>query len=134
MIILAITLIIFSFLCWAFAALCNSIMDTITHHWWNCIFHSDKYNEAFWNPDYKGPIYMIPHTKYKVNAWHLFKSAMVFLFSFSNIAMFVVGTIIQDSVNIWVSIIILLIMYGILWNTPFNLFYNKYLLKKNERN
>lgn len=123
-------LILGSFLCWALAALCNSIMDTITHHWWGCIFRDDKYNEAFWNPDSKKEPYMIPHTKYKVNAWHLFKSAMIVLFSLSNICMYFVGVLTGCLFNAWISVGILLVSYGILWNVPFNQFYNKVLLKK----
>lgn len=127
---IALLLLLGSILCWALAAFCNSIMDTITHHWWNCIFHDDKYNESFWNPDSKKLPYIIPHTKYKVNAWHLFKSAMIVLFSISNICMYILGTITHKILNEWISAGVLLVMYGVLWNFPFNLFYNKILLKK----
>ena len=126
----AIILISLSFICWVLAALCNSVMDTITHHWWGSVFNSPKYNEAFWNPDSKKNPYVIPHTKYKVNAWHLLKSAMIVLFSISNICIYLFGTLTIQFFNIWITIGVLLVIHGLLWNLTFNLFYNKILLKK----
>ena len=130
---IVILFLILSFICWSSSAFCNSVMDTITHHWWNCKFHSPKYNEAFWNPDSKKKPYIIPHTKYKVNAWHLFKSAMIVLQALSACFIFLVGVQLDVNTNKWILVldfIVLLTVYGILWNSVFNPFYNKILINK----
>lgn len=123
--------ILLSYLCWSLAAICNAVMDTISHHYWKSIFNTKKYNDNFWNPSisWKTAVY-IPYTKYKIDAWHLFKSAMIILQGLSSCFIFITGTYITDLYNNILSIFILLIVYGIFWNTTFNLFYNRILITK----
>lgn len=121
-----------SFLCWELAAICNAVMDTLKYHYYNSIFR-EKYGDknAFWNEDIKdAKPYIIPGTKYKVNAWHLFKSAMIILQALSSCFMFLAGTYITYLPCKTLIVIGFLIAYGIRWNGFFNLFYNKILLKK----
>jgi hypothetical protein len=133
--IIAIVYLSLSFLVWDLAAICNAVMDTLKFHYYNSIFHT-KYgpNNAFWNEDLQGSKpYIIPGTKYKVNAWHLFKSAMIILQALSSCFIFLAGTYITVLPYKILIFIGLLIIYGIKWNGFFNLFYNKILLKKKHR-
>lgn len=120
-----------SYLCFALAAFCNSVMDTLDHHFINSIFNSTKLDDKFWNPSishWTTPY--LPYTKYKLDAWHLFKSLMIIFHALSNCFIFLAGTYITNLYSEILSIFILLIVYGIIWNVPFNLFYNRILITK----
>jgi hypothetical protein len=117
------------------AAICNAIMDTITHHWDESIFDRPVGKitkwEMWWNPQYswlnkyvdrnpKKPIrkilgiFDVPFT----DAWHTFKSLMIVFITISiSCALF----------NTLFPILISIIILGITWNLVFNLFYNKIL-------
>lgn len=102
------------------AAICNAIMDrvenltsfqrsifsTLNPKWW-C-------KEVSW--EYVG---FLPYTKYRPDAWHLSKSLMI-IFLCSSVISY------TPAVNGFIS----LLLFGLLWNLTFNLFYNK-LLKIN---
>lgn len=123
-----------SFVLIILAAICNSIMDVITHHWSESIFDKPKGIitkwEIWWNPDYswinkyiakdvkKGLrkiwIFDVPFT----DAWHTFKSIMIILFA--------LAIVFYKQVFNWYTDFIII---GIIWNSIFNLFYNKILLK-----
>lgn len=121
-----------SFACWELAAICSAVMDTLKFHYKNSIFHT-KYGDdnAFWNEDLKdAKPYIIPGTKYKVNAWHLFKSSMIVFTALTSCFMFLAGTYITYLPYKILIIIGLLVVYGFRWNGFFNLFYNKILVKK----
>ena len=126
--------LILSFLCWGLAAYCNSIMDTLKYHYYNSVFNKKYGNNPFWNEDLKDASpYMIPYTKYKLNAWHLFKSSMIVLQALTACFIFLVGVNIDSDTNAWLLLldfIILLVLYGIIWNGVFNLFFNKLLVNK----
>jgi len=98
-----------------FAAAFNALMDTLSHHYSSSIF---KYkNPTFWNPNVSwqyAPFF--PGSKYRVDAWHLAKSAMIFNICFAII--FFNG--------VWWHFFI----FGAAWNLTFNLFYNKLLKSK----
>lgn len=130
-----------SFLLFALAVVCDSIMDTLTHHFNNSVFAN--LNPFWWNPFYS-------HTnKYKngkkefgrkkisnkwllrrinvpiqfTDAWHLFKGIKI---------LFLIGSIItfNDFGITWFWWdIILFGMYGITWYIAFELFYSKLLIK-----
>lgn len=130
----AIIYLALSFVCWELAAICNAIMDTLKFHYYTSIFY-EKYgdNNTFWNEDHKdAKPYIIPGTKYKVTAWHLFKSAMIILLALGNCFMFLSGTCITYLPHKIIIVTGLLIIYGFRWNGFFNLFYNKILIKKNK--
>lgn len=129
-----VTAIIFfglSLVSWELAAICSAIMDTLKFHYYTSIFYQKFGNNPFWNEDLKdAKPYFIPGTKYKVNAWHLFKSAMIILQALSNCFIFLAGTyIIFLPYKIW-FFLGLLIIYGFRWNGFFNLFFNKILVIK----
>jgi hypothetical protein len=124
-----------SLVCWELAAICNAIMDTLKFHYYTSIF-CEKYGvyNAFWNEDVKdNKPYIIPGTKYKVNAWHLFKSAMIVLFALCNCFIFLAGTYITYLPYKIIIVTGLLIVYGFRWNGFFNLFFNKILVQKKYR-
>lgn len=113
---------ILSIIFFILASICNACMDTLVHHWYKSIFKDFK-NPNFWNPELSSSqAPYIPHTKYKVDAWHLFKSTMIILLALSVLTFNYSGNILSYG--------ILLIAYGFAWNLPFNLFYNKLLIKK----
>lgn len=121
------------------AAICNAVMDTITHHWDESIFDKPKGEiskwDMWWNPEYSWinkytdrdsskpirkilGIFDVPFT----DAWHTFKSTMIILLTLSVLTFNYSGNILGYSM--------LLIVYGFAWNLPFNLFYNRLLIKK----
>jgi hypothetical protein len=102
-------------------------MDNITHHWYKSVFN--KLNESFWNPSVSSKVAVyIPYTKYKIDAWHLFKSLMIILLASSAISGMVFKT--YCMINPFFDFVILIIVYGIIWNGVFNIFYNHLLNRK----
>ena len=94
------------------AAIFNAIMDKLTHHFSASIFKSK--NPKFWNPNVSWQyVTFLPFTRYRADAWHLAKSAMI--------------------INICLSICFFngkwweFVIFGTVWNLTFNLFYNKIL-------
>jgi hypothetical protein len=101
-----------SYIFLAIAAIFNAIMDTLTHHFSTSVFKNK--NEEFWNPNVSWKFAtFFPYTKYRVDAWHLAKSAMIV-----NICL----AIVSFNGNWWEFFIL-----GLLWNFSFNIFYNKIL-------
>jgi hypothetical protein len=111
------------------AAICNAVMDKITHHWDRSIFKQLK-NSVWWNPsiswknkyvnrDYKNPIKKIIFGLFDkpfTDAWHTFKSLMI---------VFLCLAICTYKFYSYFDFIIL----GTIWNLTFNLLYNKVLKK-----
>ena len=94
------------------ASICNACMDTLSFHFFNSVFCS--LNPNFWNPNYSWAFEkLIPFTKYRVDAWHLFKSAMIVFFCLA---------IVFFNGKLWEFIIL-----GCVWNLTFNIFYEKIL-------
>lgn len=113
-------------------AICNACMDTLAHHYYNSIFNRKGYNAKFWNPVLSSTeAYIIPYTKYKLDAWHLFKSLMI---------CFLIGAIIMSwqsgeaILNVWWFYLTVYIFLGIGWNLVFNLFYNIILVRHEATN
>lgn len=118
------------------AAICNAIMDTITYHWYESIF-CGFVNRHWWDPEVSW------RNKYKqgqpynglkkwwifdaqfTDAWHTFKSLMIVLIA---LAIITFNCLI---IHYWYEYIIMFIVYGLLWNLTFSLFYNKLLKSKN---
>lgn len=114
-----------SLIFFSLAAICNAVMDTLVHHYYVSVFRKMK-NSSFWNPEksWLHAIYL-PHTKYKLDAWHLFKSGMIVMITLSIITFdkYIIWF------NAWWFYSFILIIYGTIWNLTFNLFYNKILRK-----
>jgi hypothetical protein len=110
------------------AAICNSIMDIVE----NENFSNSKlatYNPRFW---YKRVswLYARKIAGYKIDAWHLFKSAMIILLcgaaiSYHYLPLFRCDML-WNSRRAWLADVLI---FGLAWNLPFNLFYNKILRK-----
>jgi hypothetical protein len=97
------------------AAFCNAVMDKLAWHFERSCFND--YDPKFWNPNVSWKYAkFIPFTKYRVDAWHLFKSAMIVLICLAIIFY-------SPMINIWIDFLI----FGILWNTVFNIYFNKAL-------
>lgn len=115
---------VYSLIFFALAAICNAVMDTLVHHYSTSIFR--KMDVKFWNPEVSWRYAMyIPCTKYKVDAWHLFKSAMIVFLALSVISAWISE---PPLLNVWWFYLLGFIFLGILWNGVFNIFYN-YILR-----
>lgn len=130
-------MVLISVIFFVLASVCNSVMDICSHHYYGSIF--SKYSNYFWNTElswknkyinrdprlgfkklYKNINYPVQLT----DAWHLFKSLMIVFLTLSVI------TFDSSLVSGFVSFVLLLGIYGLIWNLTFNLFYNN-LFKKN---
>jgi len=107
------------------AAMCNAMMDTLSHHYymfrWN-----DKTNNQWWNANISWSNKDNPkYNKFGVwfsDAWHLFKSTMIVM-----LAAAICFGIPDGSIFSW---LLWFAACGIVWNLTFNLFYNRLLIKK----
>lgn len=119
MLSLALSLLLFST-----AAIMNAIMDTLMFHFDQSIF-SGK-DRKFWDPSVSwNAAKYIPYTNYKIDAWHLAKSAMIILVALA--AMVLLGNL--KFIMPWWGYISMLIAYGIVWNVTFNAFFDVWLRK-----
>jgi len=131
------------------AAACNAVMDTLTHHYDSSVFKLK--DRQFWDPsiswenkyniltDYNTGKKTYIHKKIgdtNINtidalsdAWHIFKSlsiiSILLALSLTSIIPLTIPTI-----HPLILLPSLLILYGLVWNKTFNLFYNKLLLIK----
>ena len=125
------------------AAICNALMDTLQFHWYKFRWNNSV-NTKYWNPAiswrnkynngnpidglrFKG---MLGFMANFLDAWHLLKMIMIICFAFSVISFpysFQFCIFNNNLLNgcLWLCIL------GIIWNIPFNLFYNKIFVKKN---
>ena len=134
-------MIIVSFILLALSSICNSVMDTITHHYDTSIFKDIK-NRAWWDPNkswrnkylFLNPQY--GRVKWKVlgflinkpvqitDAFHFFKMWMIILFCGS-----IVCALYACITLVWWHFPLFLLGYGTTWNMVFSLFYDKILKK-----
>lgn len=119
----------------AFAAMCNAVMDILSHHYPRSVFGYLQLNHHWWNPKKswmnKYVNWPIDKRRRKIpvqitDAWHFFKSLMI-------IGLVCAIVYFPDSYPIcffqeqlynqlcWIGIL------GITWNITFSLFYNKIL-------
>ena len=106
------------------AAICNAAMDSVSHHFSSSIFRWK--DEKFWNAQVSWQ-YAKMIGGYKFDAWHLFKTLMLF-FLFAAVVHYK-----PISANLFTAMIpfahqlIDWCLLGTIWNLTFNLFYNKIL-------
>lgn len=120
------------------AAICNAVMDVVSHKYRLSIFAYDDFKEhdQFWDASiswrnkYVGLSPQNGRRKmfWNINlhpaftdAWHLFKSLMI-IFLFLAIAICPTESI-KESIFVFVAV-------GIIYNTTFSLFYKRILIKK----
>ena len=96
------------------AAACNALMDTVEYDnkFYNSIFRNLDPNWWLKTHSYLH-VNFIPFTKYRLDAWHLFKSLMI-------VAQVLAIVSYKPIVNELVDIA----FFGFIWNISFNLFYN----------
>ena len=118
--------ILLSILFFSLAAACNAVMDKLSFHFHKSVFNG--LDPTFWDPSVSWKYAkIIPFTKYKVDAWHLFKSAMIIFICIGLMFAYMNNGIADFNIR---SFIVIFLMLGILWNGVFNLFFN-HLLAKN---
>lgn len=95
------------------AAICNAVMDVLENENFHTSIFMNK-NQRFW---YKRESWKYAKMigGYRLDAWHLFKSAMVVLL--------ITAIVFYSPMYGWIDFII----YGIAWNIVFNFFYNNVL-------
>lgn len=121
------------------AAICNAIMDTSAQHFSTSIFK--RLNPLFWNGEiswknkyingdpnqgrvkwFFGLVKPVQIT----DAFHFFKMLMIVFICLSVIT-FDKCLVLVNCQYTWYNFLIILGVYGLLWNTIFSLFYNKIL-------
>lgn len=133
-------MILISIACWILAAMCNAVMDKLSHHYSTSIFV--KYDPQFWNPKvswknkYKngrkslGPAFFLS-TGILVaftDAWHLFKSSMIVLLAISVVTFpYAYQICIFD--NTILNALAWIVLFGVAWNVPFSFMYHTALTK-----
>ena len=133
-----------SLIFWCLAAACCAVMDTLQHHFYSSkiYYMRRKPTQSYWwNPTYswynkykgrnpqKGKIKwfwgLMDKPAFLTDGWHLFKSLMI-VFICLSIA-FADGIYSNPK---WYSYIVIVVMFGTVWNLTFNLFYNHILIRK----
>ena len=130
-----------SLLFFILASVANAIMDTCSHHYSTSVFK--KLNPMFWNNEISWRSKYIDNdpTKGKrkifngllnfpvqlTDAFHFFKSLMIIFICFS-IATFDLNFL--YIFDYWICVLIVVTVYGTLWNITFSLFYNRILRRK----
>lgn len=112
----------------ALAAICSAVMDTLAHHFSISVFCS-------LNPDWWKPSVSWVNKGFIVtsDAWHLFKSGMIFFILVSNLLFAKAGdwTIFgEEAFMKWYHFVILFAAAWLTWVLSFNLFYDLLLLSK----
>ena len=101
-------------------------MDKLSFHFHKSVFNGLDAN--FWDPSVSWQhAKIIPFTKYKVDAWHLFKSGMIIFICMGLMFAYMSNGIADFNI---LSFTVILLVLGVLWNATFNLFFN-HLLAKN---
>jgi len=130
-----------SLICWILAASCNSVMDTLSHHYSTSIFINFR-NYDYWNPvtswrnKYKhgnkdeGPAFFLSTGLLVAftDGWHLFKSMMIVLLAISVVTFpYTYKFCLFD--NIWLNMTSWVLIYGTMWNSIFSLMYKRILIR-----
>lgn len=113
-----------SFLFFGIASMLNAVMDTLQFHFYSSVF--SRRDPKFWDPavSWKGS-YVLPFTKYKLDAWHMSKSLMIIFQALACVIL-----LFGDYDYGFFRVFLILIIYGIIWNGVFNLFWNYLLVRK----
>ena len=135
-------MIILVIILWLLAAVCNALMDVLSHHFEQSIFY--RKNPYIWNPvhswknKYNGRdpklgrrrfFYglLVVHPAF-TDAWHFAKSLMIVLIT----GCVVMGCAISSEPARWYELILEFVLLGLLWNTTFTFFYDVVFRKKKE--
>lgn len=129
-------MIIFSLLSWIIASICNSIMDTSSHHystsifkdlnpmWWNGeISWKNKYIDGDFNKGFR-KWWRFNYPVQLTDCFHFFKTLMIIFITIS------IVTFDSSLIKNGYYLIFYIFMYGVIWNITFSLFYDKILRKK----
>lgn len=125
------------------AAICNAVMDTSVHHYSKSVF--SKLNPLWWNGEISWQNKYDPkdgtkRKKWKIlffsvnkpvqitDAFHFFKTLMITFICLS-VATFDKCQALIGCEYTWYSFLIVVGIYGTLWNVGFSLFYDKILKK-----
>lgn len=131
-------------LLFSISAACNSIMDTVDHHYATSVFSKIVSNKLWWNSDQgwknkyidrdpkKGRVKWFLNINKPVqltDAWHFFKMLMI-IFAAASIALACINpyAIFILDVHYSLNIIVHMLILGIVWNLTFSIFYNRILV------
>ena len=136
-----------SLIAFLLASICNSIMDTVSHHHPRSIFKN--YEKGFWSDaeieswknkyvDWDGGNHSYKKVKILffsvtlhpafTDAWHFFKSLMIVLICISIVSFKMI--VVYDLNSSFLTLLVTFVIYGIVWNCGFNVFYNHILKTK----
>ena len=130
---------IVSFLFLALAAACNAVMDKSVHHY--PVSKFKKLNPLFWNGEiswknkYINGDPKLGRVKWYfglnkpvqlTDAFHMFKMFMVINICLSIITFDKLFFLYGDNYT-FITFTLILLLYGVIWNTTFSLFYDKIL-------
>lgn len=119
-------------------------------YWWNPILSwENKYIDRDISKGYrklfniryklfkKDRVFSINYPVQLTDAWHLFKTIMIFsiclsIITFDSNYYYYLDGIVNIPYK-WISFLLLLLIYGLIWNCTFSLFYNRLLIRKSER-
>jgi len=132
------------------AAICNAVMDKISHHYYRSVFSKRRFNRDWWNPEIswenkyeKYPVTNIININKRkkwmggimnypvqlTDAWHFFKMFQL-VFILSAIPLFSSYNLIPNSY--FINLLLNILLLGIIYNSTFSLFY-KIIFDKNAR-
>ncbi len=100
---------------WCLAAFFNACMDKMSWHFEKSCF--SELDPKFWNPNVSWK-YAKKIFGYKIDAWHLAKSLMIICIILSALSLNIIF-------GYWIDFLI----YGMIWNLIFNIYFNKILIK-----
>lgn len=136
----------FSLIFLILASICNAVMDKSVHHYNSSIFSRFK-NQKWWNGEisWKNKYVDGDYSKGRVkwffdlnkpvqltDAFHFFKMWMVLFISLSIITFNKCLVLINCRYE-WYNFLILLSIYGTVWNVTFSLFYNRVFSIENKK-
>lgn len=114
------------------AAICNAVMDTLSHHYSTSVFTS--YDPKYWNPkyswknkyvDWDGGNRKMRPMFWILDAWHLFKSCMIVFLCLSVVTFPMMYVVCPW----WFGMALYVGVYGLLWNITFSAFYHRFFIR-----
>lgn len=109
-------------ICIVLAAICNAVMDKISHHFSTSVFA--KLDPKFWDPSVSWKVAKRVFG-WKFDAWHVAKSGMIVLLCVAVVLHQSPTAVFGFKVHWSIEFLIA----GAIWNGVFNLFYNKIFAK-----
>lgn len=120
------------------ASICNAVMDVVSFHYSKSVFATPQFKQRWWDASvswknkYINGDPTLPRTKtptFLTDAWHFFKSLMILLIVCGFCAGIYEAQHLNRILKVW-HYLLVVIVYGSVWNIFFGIFYNNVLVKK----